>query len=98
MVHVATGVGTLAMDRIGIRELKERTSEILRRVREDGEQFEVTYHGEPVAQIVPTQRKVDAESLAEYWRQWDAIGAELGRMWPEGVTAVDALREDRERR
>jgi prevent-host-death family protein len=85
------------MDRIGIRELKERTSEILRRVREDGEQFEVTYHGEPVAQIVPTKPKVDAQSLAEYWRQWDAIGAELGRMWPEGVTAVDVLRDDRER-
>ncbi len=38
---------------IGIRELKQQTSKILRRVREDGETIEITYHGETVARLVP---------------------------------------------
>jgi prevent-host-death family protein len=87
----------LAVERIGIRELKERTSEILRRVRQEGERFEVTYHGEPVAEIVPTRQHPDAEALARYWRRWDALTEEMSQEWPEGLTAVDALREDRDR-
>jgi prevent-host-death family protein len=37
------------MTTAGIRELKQNTSKILRRVREEGETIEITYHGETVA-------------------------------------------------
>lgn len=30
---------------VGVRELKQETSQILRRVREEGEIVEITYHG-----------------------------------------------------
>lgn len=40
------------MLRIGIRELRQRASEYLKRVR-DGEIVEVTDRGRPVARIVP---------------------------------------------
>ncbi len=43
-------VGT--MERIGIRELKQQTSAVMRRVA-GGETVEVTDHGHPVARIVP---------------------------------------------
>jgi prevent-host-death family protein len=40
------------MTRIGIRELNQRTSQVLERVRR-GETLIVTDHGEPIARLVP---------------------------------------------
>ena len=40
------------MTRVGVRELRQRASELLRRV-EAGESFEVTDRGRPVAVLVP---------------------------------------------
>ena len=40
------------MTRVGIRELRQRASELLRRV-EAGETFEVTDRGRPVAMLTP---------------------------------------------
>jgi prevent-host-death family protein len=42
----------LHMKRVGVRELKQNASEVLRRVKE-GEAFEVTERGTPVALLVP---------------------------------------------
>lgn len=40
------------MPTVGVRELRQRASDVLRRV-ENGETFEVTDRGRPVARIVP---------------------------------------------
>jgi len=42
------------MDRIGIRELKQRASAIVKRVAE-GETVEITDYGHPVARLVPVR-------------------------------------------
>ena len=45
---------------VGIRELKQQASELVRMVRETGEEVQVTYHGEVVALLIPvkpTQKK-----------------------------------------
>lgn len=39
-------------NRVGVRELRQRASDVLRRVAA-GESFEVTDHGHPIARIVP---------------------------------------------
>lgn len=44
------------MTEIPLRELRNNTSEVLRRV-EDGEELEVTVNGRPVARLVPMQRR-----------------------------------------
>jgi len=44
------------MPLIGIRELRERTSEVIRRVREERAEYAVTYRGHPVALSVPNMR------------------------------------------
>lgn len=83
------------MQRIGVRELKERASEILRRVREEGDAFEVTYHGRVIARLVAvTQPKPDT-SLPAFWERCDRLARTIGSRWPEGVSAVDAVREGR---
>ncbi len=40
------------MTQVGIRQLREQTSAVVRRVR-SGEMVEITDHGHPVARIVP---------------------------------------------
>ncbi len=43
------------MASVGVRELKQHTSEVLRRVRENGETIEVTFRGRVVARLVPVE-------------------------------------------
>ena len=50
------------MPRVGVRELKNRASEVLRAVREEGAQYLITRHGRPVAILLP----VDEEELEDY--------------------------------
>jgi prevent-host-death family protein len=53
------------MTRVGVRELRQRASELLRRV-EAGETFEVTDRGRPVAVLapLPDQGPIDRLRLA----------------------------------
>ncbi len=41
------------MPYVGIKELKNQTTEILRGVREEGMEYVVTFHGRPVAVLLP---------------------------------------------
>lgn len=81
---------------MGIRELKVRTSEILRRVRENRASVDVTYHGQVVARIVPVPQSPDEKALKRFWERRDRLGEEVGKHWPKGVSAVDAIREGRQ--
>jgi prevent-host-death family protein len=76
-----------------VRELKDGATELLRRVRDDGETVEVTYHGRVVARLVPV-RQPDGPALSPAaWRaQADALAARIGRHWPDGVSAVEVVR------
>lgn len=52
------------MDSVGLRELRQDASELIRRV-EDGEQIDITVAGRLAARLVPaTPRR---------WQTWDAI-------------------------
>ena len=51
-----------------VYEAKKRLSEILRGVRERGETYVVTYHGQPIAEIRPIEEEAGAtlaDRLAE---------------------------------
>jgi len=81
---------------VGIRELKQSTSEVLRRVREDSETIEVSYRGAIVARIVPVARRPKATSRARAaWDAIDRVAEEISARWPRGVGAVRATREGR---
>ena len=84
------------MEEIGVRELKENTSEVLRRVREIGETYTITYRGRAVAHIVPADTEMeDRADWEKIWAEMDETAAEITKKWPKGVTAVDAVREQR---
>jgi prevent-host-death family protein len=84
------------MRSVGVRELREQTSEIVRQVRESGETVEVTYRGKVVARLVPADEAHPDPDAAKAWlARWDKLAAEVSAQWPKGVSAVDAVREQR---
>jgi prevent-host-death family protein len=84
------------MRSIGIRELKARTSQVIREVRLHGGEVDITHHGRVVARLVPVAapRPVSRRSAA-VWSTIDRVAREIGRRWPKGVSAVQAVREGR---
>ncbi|MDQ6659626.1 MAG: type II toxin-antitoxin system prevent-host-death family antitoxin [Chloroflexota bacterium] len=86
------------MRTLGIRQLKEHISEILRIVHEQGETIEVTNRGEVIALVVPVRKtqhpSSDDDNAA--WADLDRLAAEIGARWPKDVSAVDAIRDVRE--
>lgn len=82
------------MASIGVRELRQRTSEVLERVREHGEEIEVTFRGRVVARLVPVRRPPRRRSGA-VWAEIDALAREIGRRWPRGESAARAPGRDR---
>ncbi len=66
---------------IGVRELRNRTSQVIDVVR-SGERVTLTVHGEPVADIVPHTRRAR-------WLDGDHFGRQLA-----GRSADPALRDD----
>jgi prevent-host-death family protein len=78
---------------VGIRELKQQASELIRRVRESGDEIRVTYHGKVVAHILPVAPGV--EEAGRLWDDLDRLADEIGKRWPEGVSAAQAVAEGR---
>ena len=85
------------MDSVGIKELKRDISGVLRRVRLNNETIEVTHRGKAVARIVPIQNQdeVSKPKWEDIWKEMDQLSDRISRQWPRGVSAVDAVREQR---
>jgi prevent-host-death family protein len=58
------------MRAVGVRELRQRASELLDSIEATGDSIEITNHGRPVARLVPITRAAGgsyAELLAQGW-------------------------------
>jgi len=77
---------------VGIRELKQQASELVRMVRETGKEVQVTYHGEVVALLIPVK---PARKSDKTWAKLDNLAAEIGARWPKGISASEAMSEAR---
>jgi prevent-host-death family protein len=85
---------------IGIRELKNKTSSIVRQVREESTEYIITHHGRPVAVLRPIEDE-DTEELKiqkakEAWEELLEIGRKLHESNPNARSAVEILEEIRE--
>jgi prevent-host-death family protein len=91
------------MSMIGVRELKEQTSEVIRQVREERAEYVVTYKGKPVAVILPLDTEKAAEAIVQSaktgvaagWEEYERIAQELRETCPPGLStqeAIDAIR------
>jgi prevent-host-death family protein len=80
---------------VGIRELKQQASELIRMVRENGSEIQVTYHGKVVALLVPVATKAITPKEAETWAEIDHLAAEIGARWPKDVSVAQTIQEIR---
>jgi prevent-host-death family protein len=81
---------------IGVRELKTHVSEILRRVEEEGAVIDVTRRGAVIARLVPVPRPIDSATMQQIWDERDRLAEEIAKHWPAGLSAADAIAEDRQ--
>jgi len=87
------------MSLIGVRELREQTSEVIRRVREDRAEYVVTYQGRPVAIILPldverAEREMvqaSKKAVLDNWERYERLAEELRRDWPVGLSTQDVI-------
>jgi prevent-host-death family protein len=84
---------------IGVRELKNQTSRVIRAVREEMSEYVVTLRGEPVAVLRPLTkeevqrlRRVEADTaLAEM----KALAQEVASAWTSEKSGVELVAEQR---
>lgn len=87
-----------AMEEIGIRELNQQTSKVLRRVTTSGESVTITDHGRRVAKIVPIaptryEQLLETGQATEGAR--DVRPVRRARLPRPAQAVLDELREDR---
>ena len=87
------------MSLIGVRELREQTSEVIRRVREDRAEYVVTYQGRPVAIILPLDAgraekemvQASRKAVLDNWERYERLAEELRRDWPTDLSTQDVI-------
>jgi prevent-host-death family protein len=87
------------MPAIGIRDLHNRTAEVLRQVREAKAEYVVTYQGRPVALLLPVDTgRLESAMLeagkrvaADAWARYARLTAELRDAWPPRQRSQDVL-------
>lgn len=82
--------------RIGIRELRDSLTKAIRRVRQ-GETFEITHDGEPVALLTPVRSSTLERLIAEgrVIRPRTSMVLPVPRPASGSLTATEALQDDR---
>ncbi len=80
---------------VGVRELKQRASELIRLIRETGSEVQVTHRGKVVALLVPVASPESRASEQRAWISLDTLAAEIGAHWPKEVPASQAVSESR---
>ena len=89
------------MATIGVRELRQQTSELLRRVKEEQAEYVVTYQGRPVAVLLPLDADAIEAAILQVGKRgagegWDAYAQVVERVraaWPE-QTSTQALTDE----
>lgn len=88
------------MERVGVRELKNRATQIIRAVREEQAEYLVTVDGEPVAVLRPLTEADLQSERAESWQRFldrmEALAQKIGAQWQSEKGAVELLSEIRD--
>jgi len=89
------------MPDVGVRDLKIRASEIVRRVRDQRVQYVITYRGRPVGLLTPLDEAAlspqppGGEAASTTWETLMRLGEEIGQGWRSPLTSAELLSETR---
>jgi prevent-host-death family protein len=85
--------------RIGVKDFKNRVSEIVHEVREAQASYVITVRGEPVAELRPiaaagTEERRQ-EQTTQVMREIDDLARRIGRSWISPAGAVELVNRQR---
>ncbi len=81
---------------VGVRELKTRTSEILRQVRDSGARCVITSRGLPIAVLIPFGTCAPEEdSRPDAWQELERLGEEIAEEWASPLSSGELLSQTR---
>lgn len=84
---------------IGVRELREKTAEVMRQLQERRAEYVITYQGRPIAVLLPVDSETVEAAMVEVGRKsakgsWETYAELIERTrkdWPPGRTTQDVL-------
>jgi prevent-host-death family protein len=84
---------------IGVRELKNQTSRVIRAVREEMAEYVVTLRGEPVAVLRPLTeeetRRLRKVEIGETLAEMRVLAQEVAEAWTSDKSGVELIAEQR---
>jgi prevent-host-death family protein len=84
---------------IGVRDLKNHASRVLRAVRDDQSEYVVTLRGEPVAVLRPLddaeRRRLRQSEIEDALAEMRSLAADVAEAWTSESTAVELVSEQR---
>lgn len=88
---------------IGVRELREHTTEVLRQVREQRAEYVITHQGRPVAFLSPVDEEAVENAMVQAgraltedsWESYLRLIEELRATWPPEVSTQALMDEIR---
>jgi len=90
----------MAQQTIGVRELKNKATQVVRAVREQGAEYVVTVDGRPVAVLRPftedDERERRREIMMQEIKELDELSRLVSDNWVSPKTALEILDEVRD--
>ncbi len=83
------------MSTIPLRDLHDRTSEILRQVQADNADVLVTRHGQPIARLSPVPSPPAEAHEGNGWQDYHRVAEEIRSSWPAGRPSQAVLTDVR---
>ena len=88
-------IAKAAVATIDVGDLPAQTREILRRARDRREVIDIADSGTVFARLIPVPAPADAATRQEFLDRRRRLAEEIGRHWTDGVSAVEAVAEQR---
>lgn len=87
------------MPLIGVRELRERTAEVLRKVRSEKAEYVITHQGQPIAVLLPVDEKKMEDAIIEAgkrnaiarWETYARLADQISRAWPSNLKTQEIM-------
>jgi prevent-host-death family protein len=91
------------MPLIGVRELREQTAQVLRRIQEEKIEYVVTHQGRPVALLLPLDAdmvetatlRAAKQSAGNGWDLYRRVADALRQAWPAQTDTQQLINEIR---
>jgi len=83
------------MRTVGVRELREKTAQILKEVNQEGETIQVTQHGRVMAHLVPPPKTYSPDEIRHVIERARGLMEKIGEHITEPSDSSTLMQEER---